>query len=74
MRGDDLGPGPQVEMVGVGEQQLNTGPGHHLGSDALDGRLGADRHEGRGVYDPVGGGVAAEAGAAALEENLEGEP
>ncbi|VTR68653.1 hypothetical protein DESC_720031 [Desulfosarcina cetonica] len=52
---DDLGTGPQVEVVGVAQDNLGPGGFDFLGAQGLDRRLGADGHENRGLDGAVGG-------------------
>ena len=46
---DDIGAGLQVQVIGVGQNRLCAKRFHGLGQHRLDGGLGADSHEGRGV-------------------------
>ncbi len=52
-RGNGLGPRAQHQMVSVGKHNLRTGAGYFVGGESLDGSLGAHRHEGRRVHQPV---------------------
>jgi hypothetical protein len=50
---DHLGTGPQVQVIGVGEQDVGAGPGHLIRGKRLHRGLGADRHERRGQHFAV---------------------
>ena len=65
---DDLRPGPEGEMGGVGQNDLGADGGEVVGPERLDGRLGAHRHEGGGVRAPVRGLQAPQPGRAGLRK------
>jgi hypothetical protein len=50
---DALMAGPQGEVVGVGQDDLDAGFVQVAGRQRLDRGLGADRHEDRGLHVPV---------------------
>ena len=52
---NDVRPGLQVQVVGVGEHRLRTQASNHLGSEGLHVRLRADRNESRGADVAVRG-------------------
>ena len=54
-RGDALGGGSQHQVIGVAEQNLGARCAHVVMMHALDGRLRADRHEGRRMHDAMRG-------------------
>jgi hypothetical protein len=58
-----LGAGPEVEVVGVGEEHLGAALGHPLRIDALDGGLRPHPDEGGRLDGAVGGAEAAAAAA-----------
>jgi hypothetical protein len=53
--GDDVRPGLQVQVVGVGQHRLGAQLTHGLGQHGFHGGLGADRDERRGVDVAVRG-------------------
>jgi hypothetical protein len=71
--GDQLVARAQGEVVGVAEDDLHAGFFELLRGEALDGRLGADRHEHGRLDGAVRGVHAAPAGAAVGLEQLEAE-
>ena len=73
MGAHQLDPGPQVEMIGVGQHDLGAEAAQRRRRDGLDGGLGADRHETRGEHLAVRGVQAAGAGPAAGGFELEAE-
>ncbi len=52
---DDVGTRLQIQVIRVGQNRLRTEVFHGLGQHGLDGRLGADRDERRGVDVTVRG-------------------
>ena len=50
---DQLVPGPQIEVVRVAENDLGPHVFQVLGRERLDGPLGANGHERRGLDDAV---------------------
>lgn len=52
---DDVGAGLEEEVVGVGQDRLGADARDRFGQDRLDGRLGADGDERRGLDLTVGG-------------------
>ncbi len=70
---DHLAPGPQVEVVGVAQDDLGAGGRKLLGRHRLDRAERADRHEDRGLDRPVGGfeNAGPRAAAGALVRDLE---
>jgi len=68
-----VGAGLEVQVVGVGEDGLGAEARHRLGQHGLDGRLGADRHERRGVDLAVRGADHAGATRSAGQVRADGE-
>ena len=68
-----LVPGPQVKMIGVGQQDLDSQPFEILLGHAFDAARRADRHEGRSLDDAVGRveEAGARAGARVARHDLE---
>ena len=58
---DDVESGPQIEVVGIAEDDLGAHFAEFAGVEGLDGGLRADGHEGGGVHGAAGGAEHAEA-------------
>jgi len=70
---DALGARAQHQVIGVAEENVCAGEPYCLRQQALDGRLRADRHEGRRRYRAVRGGDLAAARSAVGGEKAEPE-
>jgi len=68
---DPLGGGAQHQVIGVAQKDLRPGRRHRFGGHRLHRRLGADRHEGRGVDRPVRGVQAPQTGVAVPGQKVE---
>jgi len=53
--GDDIKPGPDVQVIGVAKDDLSTALQQFARIHGLDAGLGADRHVNRRVHDAVRG-------------------
>ena len=69
--GDDVFAGPEVQVVGVAEDDLRAAAREVARRQAFHGALGADRHEARRVHHAVGQVPAAGARAAGFGDDLE---
>jgi hypothetical protein len=65
--------GPEMEVIGVPQNDLRPGSADLVGVETPDGPVRSDRHEGRGVDHAVGEGEMSGAGEAlgGLESELE---
>ena len=72
-RGDALGGRPQHQMIGVAQNDVGAAGAHVGEMHGLDGRLRADRHEGRRAHDAMRGRDLALAGGAVGGENSKAE-
>ncbi len=71
MGADDIGARPQHQVKGIAEDDVGAGVPQLGGADALDGAIGAHRHERRGFHLATGEGEATAPGAAILIHELE---
>src|SRR5205814_1334700 len=70
-RRDALGAGPQHQVIGVAENEPRAGRGDPFRGHRLDGRGSADRHEHRGLDEPMRGREAPQPRCAVPRDNFE---
>ena len=71
LAGDQVLAGPEVQMIGVAQDDSCAGLHQMRMGQRLDGALRADRHEDRGLDDAMGRGQPPRAGAAIGRNKIE---